>query len=203
MRVLLVDAFDSFVFVIAEYYAKVGAQTRVVRVNEDPISHYREWQPHLLVLGPGPGTPEEHGYLDIIRAVDKNQAIFGVCLGHQAIGQVFGWNLVLAPTIEHGKEAQLQHDGEGVFLDVPSPTTVIRYHSLAITHPGIDNELVATATAHADGVVMGVRHRYRPIEGVQFHPESVGTMYGIRMIQNSLKLVHQELRTMESVHPMM
>ncbi|MDV5126517.1 aminodeoxychorismate/anthranilate synthase component II [Bacillus amyloliquefaciens] len=190
MRVLLVDAFDSFVFVIAQYYAKVGAHTKVVRVNDDPISQYQRWKPQLLVLGPGPGTPQEHGYPEIIRAAGEHQAIFGVCLGHQAIGEFFGCKLKNAPTIEHGKKAQVQHDGQGIFFHVPSPVTVVRYHSLAITDPGTENELVTSAFSQEDGVVMGVRHRTRPIEGVQFHPESIGTEHGITMIRNSLALAN-------------
>ena len=188
MKVLLVDAFDSFVFTIAQYYAKVGAQTKVVRVNDDPIGQYQRWKPQLLVLGPGPGTPREHGYLDIIREVDEHQAVFGVCLGHQAIGEFFGWKLVRAPTVEHGKKAQVRHDRRGIFCNVPLPVTVVRYHSLAIVNPGTGDELVTTAFMQGDGVIMAVRHRTRPIEGVQFHPESIGTEYGITMIRNSLDL---------------
>lgn len=188
MRVLLIDAFDSFVFVIAQYYEMVGAQTKVVRVNDDPIRQYQQWKPDLLVLGPGPGTPSEHGYPEIIHAAGVQQAIFGVCLGHQAIGEYFGWKLIQAPTIKHGKQAQVQHDGQGVFCQVPSPMSVVRYHSLAITDSDTENQLIATSISEADSVVMSVRHRTRPIEGVQFHPESIGTQHGITIIRNSLAL---------------
>jgi anthranilate synthase/aminodeoxychorismate synthase-like glutamine amidotransferase len=192
MKVLLIDAFDSFVFNIAQYYQKVGVQTKVVRVNDDPIGHYQRWKPQLLVLGPGPGTPQEHGYLDIIRAIDEEQAVFGVCLGHQAIGEFFGWELVYAPTVEHGKKAQVHHDERGIFCGIPSPVNVVRYHSLAIANPGdVENELVTTALTEKDGVIMAVHHRVRPIESVQFHPESIGTEYGVAIIRNSLNLVHQ------------
>ncbi|OTA14358.1 anthranilate synthase component II [Xenorhabdus vietnamensis] len=195
MKVLLVDAFDSFVFVIEHYYSSiVGIQTKVVRVNDDPIGQYQQWKPQLLVLGPGPGTPQEHGYLEIMRAVSEEQAIFGVCLGHQAIGEYFGWKLIRAPTVEHGKYSQVQHDGKGIFHDIPSPVTVVRYHSLTITNSsGTEDELVATAYTKERSVNMAARHRIRPIESVQFHPESIGTEYGLRMIQNSLTLVNREV----------
>ncbi|WP_379162647.1 anthranilate synthase component II [Paenibacillus sp. sgz5001063] len=199
MRILLIDAFDSFVYVIAQYYEKVGAQTKVVRVNDDPINQYQLWKPQLLVLGPGPGTPQEHGYPEIIRAAGEHQAMFGVCLGHQAIGEFFGWKLIHAPTIEHGKKAQVQHDGQGIFCNVPSPVAVVRYHSLAIADPGTGNELVTSAIAEGDSVVMGVRHRTRPIEGVQFHPESIGTEHGITMIRNSLALAGHRLQTVDLI----
>lgn len=193
MRVLLIDAFDSFVYVLAQYYEMVGAQTKVVRVNDDPISQYQRWKPQLLVLGPGPGTPQEHGYPEIIYAAGEHQAIFGVCLGHQAIGEFFGWKLLHAPTIMHGKKSQIRHDGQGIFCHVPLPVSVVRYHSLAIADPGTRTELVTSAIAEEDSVVMAVRHRTRPIEGVQFHPESIGTEHGITMIRNSLALANHKL----------
>lgn len=193
MRVLLIDAFDSFVYVLAQYYEMVGAQTKVVRVNDDPISQYQRWKPQLLVLGPGPGTPKEHGYPEIICAAGEHQAIFGVCLGHQAIGEFFGWKLIHAPTIERGKKSKLRHDGQGIFCHVPSSVSVVRYHSLAIADHGTRNELVTSAIAEEDSVVMAVRHRTRPIEGVQFHPESIGTEHGITMIRNSLALSNHRL----------
>ncbi|MDC9606695.1 aminodeoxychorismate/anthranilate synthase component II [Xenorhabdus griffiniae] len=193
MKVLLVDAFDSFVFVIEQYYSMVGVQTQVVRVNDDPIGKYQKWKPQLLVLGPGPGTPQEQGYPEIIRAVGEDQAIFGVCLGHQAIGEYFGWKLTRAPTVKHGKYSQVQHDGQGIFRDIPSPVNVVRYHSLSIINSGIENELVATAYTKGEAVNMAVRHRIRPIESVQFHPESIGTEYGLKMIQNSLALVNRKV----------
>lgn len=189
MKVLLVDAFDSFVFVIAQYYQKTGVETKVVRVNENPIKFYNTWNPDLLVLGPGPGTPKEHGYLDIIQAVDENQAIFGVCLGHQAIGEYFGWKLINAPTIQHGKKDMIKHDGQGIFKGIPSPFTVVRYHSLVIKNKSEKSELSISAISETDEVVMSIKHNTRPIAGVQFHPESIGTEYGMKIIQNSLDLV--------------
>jgi len=193
MRVLLIDAFDSFVFNLEQYYAKVGAKTKVVRVNDNPMVHYRQWNPDLLVLGPGPGTPKEHGYINILHSVDEAQPILGVCLGQQAIGEYFGWKLVSAPTVEHGKKARVKHDGQGVFTGVPSPVAVIRYHSLAITDINKKNELIVTAFSEKDHVIMGIRHCARPIEGVQFHPESIGTEYGVEMIRNSLSLTQHTL----------
>lgn len=190
MKVLLIDAFDSFVFNIEQYYAKAGAETHVVRVNEDPLGAYARLQPDLLLLGPGPGTPEEHGYHHILESMHEEQAILGVCLGHQAIGEYFGWKLISAPTVEHGKKASVTHDGEGVFAGLKSPVSVVRYHSLAIENPNKETALVTTAVSEVDNVVMGVRHRTRPIEGVQFHPESIGTDAGVSMVRNSLALAN-------------
>ncbi|WP_150879765.1 aminodeoxychorismate/anthranilate synthase component II [Staphylococcus aureus] len=190
MKVLLVDAFDSFVYMIAQYYEKVGAITKVVRVNEKPLEVYYEWNPDILVLGPGPGTPKEHGYLDILNQIKDNQIVFGVCLGYQAIGEFFGWTLVHAPTIEHGKKDYVLHDSKGIFSNLVSPTTVVRYHSLVIENTNGTNDLVVSAYSNFlenKKVIMGVRHKTRPIEGIQFHPESIGTEFGIEMIKNSLK----------------
>jgi len=189
MKVLLVDAFDSFVYMIAQYYEKLGATTRVVRVNENPMESYYNWEPDVLVLGPGPGTPTEHGYLDILSKIKDTQVVFGVCLGYQAIGEFFGWKLVHAPTIEHGKKSQIEHDSLGVFSGIASPINVVRYHSLAIENTDEVNDLVVCASTNCidnEKVIMGIRHVTRPIEGVQFHPESIGTEFGFQMIQNSL-----------------
>ncbi|MCY9165976.1 aminodeoxychorismate/anthranilate synthase component II [Bacillus atrophaeus] len=189
MKVLLVDAFDSFVFVIAHYYEKLGATTRIVRVNEDPMESYYNWEPDVLVLGPGPGTPKEHKYIDILSKVKDSQVVFGVCLGYQAIGEFFGWELVYAPTIEHGKKSQIAHDSKGIFSGIPSPINVVRYHSLAIENTNNVNDLVVSASTNCKDnkeVIMGIRHKTRPIEGVQFHPESIGTEFGFQMILNSL-----------------
>ncbi|WP_038196739.1 aminodeoxychorismate/anthranilate synthase component II [Vibrio nigripulchritudo] len=188
MKVLLVDAFDSFVYVIAHYYSSLGVDTKVVRVDDGPLARYQEWKPDLLVLGPGPGTPLEHGYFDILRAIRTNQPVFGVCLGHQAIGEFFGWKLVHAPKVQHGKFSVIQHDGTGVFCGIPAALKVVRYHSLVLEKRECFN-LYVSAFDEKEGNVMGLRHVSRPIESVQFHPESVGTSYGLEIIKNSLSLV--------------
>ncbi|MDW6003517.1 anthranilate synthase component II [Vibrio mangrovi] len=189
MKVLLVDAFDSFVYVIEHYYSALGVETQVVRVNEDPLTRYREWQPDLLVLGPGPGTPQEHGYFNLLKNIDSSQPVFGVCLGHQAIGEYFGWQLTHAPTVQHGKFSNISHDGKGVFSGLPNPMRVVRYHSLVLQCSDRSNEIYMSAYDTTENNVMALRHRDRPIEGVQFHPESIGTEDGLKIIQNSLKLV--------------
>jgi len=198
MKVLVIDAFDSFVFMIAHYYKATGAETRTIRVNENPIGVLKNWKPDLLVLGPGPGTPMEHGYPQILEAAHADQAIFGVCLGHQAIGQHYGWELKSAPKVQHGTQDQAHHDTKGIFHKILSPVCVVRYHSLIIEPRDSDSDLVATAVSENDQVVMGVRHRYRPIEGVQFHPESIGTKAGMHIIINSLELAKR--RTLSSGH---
>ena len=192
MKVLLVDAFDSFVFVIAHYYEKLGATTRVVRTSENPMEVYYNWEPDVLVLGPGPGTPKQHGYLNILSKIKDEQIVFGVCLGYQAIGEFFGWKLVYAPTIEHGKQSKIRHDSKGIFSGIPSPINVVRYHSLAIENSNELNDLIvcaSTTNEDNENVIMGIRHKTRPIEGVQFHPESIGTDFGLQMINNSLSNV--------------
>jgi len=188
MRVLLIDAFDSFIYVISQYYEKLGVETKVVRVNDNPMNYYLQWKPHLLVLGPGPGTPNEHGYLDIMSKIDKEQAVFGICLGHQAIGEYYGWKLVHAPSVEHGKMSEILHDGQGIFQGLYAPINAVRYHSLIIKTPDNETELITTAYTKNDRIVMGIRHKTGRIEGVQFHPESIGTEFGNAMIKNSLDL---------------
>lgn len=187
MKVLLIDAFDSFVFMIAQYYQKIGADTRVVRVNQNPLEIYKKWKPDLLVLGPGPGTPRMHGYLNILRNLNETQAIFGICLGHQAIGEYFGWKLEHAKIPEHGKYSTIYHDGKGIFSEIPNNIKVVRYHSLIINEYG-SSELISSAKTESDHIVMAIRHIFRPIEGVQFHPESIGTEFGLKIIENSLNL---------------
>ena len=191
MKVLLVDAFDSFVHVIAHYYSSLGVDTKVVRVAEEPIARYEEWKPDLLVLGPGPGTPKDHGYFDILRKIRPDQPVFGVCLGHQAIGEFFGWKLINAPKVQHGKFSNIEHDGTGVFCVVPAPLKVVRYHSLVLEMRECSN-LYVSAFDEEEGNIMGLRHVNRPIESVQFHPESVGTNFGLKIIRNSLNLVSEE-----------
>lgn len=190
MKVLIIDAKDSFVYTIEQYYKILGAITRVVRVNQQPLKECYEWNPDLLVLGPGPGTPEENGYIKLLANIPQNLPVFGICLGHQAIGQFFGYELKKAPEIKHGKKSLILHDGLGVFQNINSPIDAIRYHSLVLVNNRKSDELLISAISEDDGLIMGIRHKYRRMEGVQFHPESIGTQNGMEIIANSLNNIN-------------
>lgn len=192
MKVLLLDAFDSFIYTIEQYYKDIGCNTRVIRVSDNPIDECDNWKPDLLVLGPGPGSPNEHGYNKIIDNISNEQAIFGVCLGLQAIGEYFNFDLEIAPSIEHGKYSEIFHDQNGIFLNLDNPIKVVRYHSLIIKDNKNSDEMIITACEKDNYLIMGLRHKTRPIEAVQFHPESIGTKSGHKMIENSLKLVNKK-----------
>jgi para-aminobenzoate synthetase component 2 len=183
---LVVDNYDSFVFNIVQYLQQLGAEVVVKRndeVNANSISEFDG-----VLLSPGPGTPEDAGAcIEIVNAaIEKQKPLLGVCLGHQAIGAALGGKVSRAPELLHGKTSQVQHKNEGVFKDLKSPFRATRYHSLAIENPNFPNDLIITATTES-GVIMGVKHKTAPIEGVQFHPESVLTEGGHRLLANWLE----------------
>ncbi len=183
-RILVVDNYDSFVFNIVQYLEQLGADCTVVRNDEVDLDSVTQFDG--VLLSPGPGTPSDAGLCEqVIRQFGGQVPIFGVCLGHQAIGEVFGATVNRAPELLHGKVSQVEHHGTGVFAGIPSPFTATRYHSLAIDSATVPSELEVTAQT-AGGVIMGVRHRELPIEGVQFHPESVLTEHGHRLLANWL-----------------
>lgn len=186
-NVLVVDNYDSFVFTIVGYLTELGARCEVVRndvVSTDDAGDYDG-----VLLSPGPGTPEEAGVcLDMVRAcADRRQPMLGVCLGHQALGVAFGAVVGRAPELLHGKTSVVEHEGVGVLVGLPRPFTATRYHSLAIEPETVPDELEVTGQT-ASGVVMAVRHRELPLEGVQFHPESVLTQGGHRLLANWLSV---------------
>ncbi|WP_162012463.1 anthranilate synthase component II [Streptococcus sp. S784/96/1] len=193
MKVLLIDAYDSFVYMINNYYEKLGCITKVIRVNENPLKAYENFKPDLVVLGPGPGTPKSKGYINILEELPLEQPIFGICLGHQAIGEFFGFELSTLSEPSHGKYSIVKNDGLGVFENISDEIKVVRYHSLIIkkTDYRIKN-LIISAKLRDEEIIMGVRHKFRPIEGVQFHPESIGTEHGLDIIKNSLQLVRRK-----------
>jgi anthranilate synthase/aminodeoxychorismate synthase-like glutamine amidotransferase len=186
-RVLVIDSYDSFVFNLVQYLGELGADPIVHRNDAITVDAAVALDPDGVVLSPGPGRPEDAGILcDAVTAfAERGVPILGVCLGNQAIGQVYGASVVGAATLMHGKTSEIEHDGGGVFAGLPSPLTATRYHSLTLAPESITGELVVTATAD-DGTVMGVRHRHRAVEGVQFHPESILTGYGHRLLANFL-----------------
>ena len=185
-KILVVDNYDSFVFNLVQYLQQLGAEVVVKRndeVNAESINGFDG-----VLLSPGPGTPEDAGAcIEIVNAaIDKQKPLLGVCLGHQAIGAALGGKVSRAPELLHGKTSQVQHKNEGVFKDLKSPFRATRYHSLAIETPSVPEELIVTATTES-GVIMGVKHKSAPIEGVQFHPESVLTEGGHRLLANWLE----------------
>jgi para-aminobenzoate synthetase component 2 len=182
--ILVVDNYDSFVFNLVQYLGQLGAQCDVRRNDEVSVDDALGYDG--VLLSPGPGTPESAGVcIDMVKHVGGQVPIFGVCLGHQAIGAAFGASIVRAPELLHGKTSEVFHEGVGVFAGLPDPFTATRYHSLAIAPESLPAELVVTATTQT-GVIMGVRHRSLAIEGVQFHPESVLTEGGHLMLANWL-----------------
>jgi para-aminobenzoate synthetase component 2 len=185
-KILVVDNYDSFVFNLVQYLQQLGAEVVVKRNDEVSANSINEFDG--VLLSPGPGTPEDAGAcIEIVNAaIEKQKPLLGVCLGHQAIGAALGGKVSRAPELLHGKTSQVQHKNEGVFKDLNSPFRATRYHSLAIENPNFPNDLVITATTES-GVIMGVKHKTAPIEGVQFHPESVLTEGGHRLLANWLQ----------------
>jgi para-aminobenzoate synthetase component 2 len=183
-RILVVDNYDSFVFNLVQYLGQLGATCEVRR--NDEVSPDDALTFDGVLLSPGPGTPEEAGIcIDLVKAVAGRVPLFGVCLGHQAIAAAYGGSIVRAPELLHGKTSLVHHDGLGVFAGLPDPFTATRYHSLAVAPDTVPGELVVTARTES-GVIMGLRHRDLAVEGVQFHPESVLTEGGHRMLANWL-----------------
>ncbi|MDA8057341.1 MAG: aminodeoxychorismate/anthranilate synthase component II [Actinomycetota bacterium] len=184
--VLLVDNYDSFVYNLVQELGELGADPVVRRNDAVDVDGIRALGCNLVVISPGPGRPEGAGIsLEAITELAGEVPILGVCLGHQAIGQAFGASIVRAPVLMHGKTSEVHHDGRGVFAGLPQPLTATRYHSLVVDPTTVPDELEVTATTD-DGVIMGLRHRDLPVEGVQFHPESVLTSSGPSLLANFL-----------------
>lgn len=187
MRVLIIDNIDSFVYNLYQYVGELGAEV-VVRRNHVPLREVRRLKPDRIIISPGPGVPEKAGNsVRIIREFGSTTPILGVCLGHQAIGIAYGGVVKQAATLMHGKTSVITHDGMGVYRGLENPMVATRYHSLAIERETLPGELRVTATSD-DGVVMGVRHVSHPVEGVQFHPESILTRAGKKIIRNFLEV---------------
>jgi anthranilate synthase component 2 len=186
--VTLIDNYDSFTFNLVHYFGALGAQVKVLRNDQATVDEIIGEEPDCLVLSPGPCTPREAGIcLDLIRAASASIPIFGVCLGHQAIGEVFGGEVVRAPSPVHGKIAKIFHEGETVFHALPTPFKATRYHSLVVRRDSLPTDLAITAQT-SDGLIMGLSHITHPTHGVQFHPESIASEHGHALLRNFLDL---------------
>lgn len=185
-RVVVVDNYDSFTYNLVQYIETLGGECDVRLNDRVTVAEIREAKPNGVLLSPGPGDPDDAGVtLSVIEQLSGEIPIFGVCLGHQAIGQAFGGKVVRAPELMHGKTSGIQHDGRGVFAGLPSPFEATRYHSLIVEETSFPAQLEVSART-AKGEIMGLRHRTHAVEGVQFHPESILTDHGLRMIENWL-----------------
>ncbi|HWQ85491.1 aminodeoxychorismate/anthranilate synthase component II [Brevundimonas sp.] len=194
--ILVVDNYDSFTYNLVHYLAELGAETHVVR--NDDLTAAEAWalKPEAVLLSPGPCTPNEAGIcLSILDSAPLDMPVFGVCLGHQAMGQAFGGEVIRAKALMHGKTSPIEHAGQSVFKGLPSPFTATRYHSLAVRRDTLPDVLEVTAWT-ADGEIMGLAHRTRPIHGVQFHPESIATEHGHDLLANFLDLANVRRRAM-------
>ena len=186
--ILVVDNYDSFTYNLVHYLAELGAQTYVVRNDDLTAAEAFAMKPEAVLLSPGPCTPNEAGIcLDLIASAPDSLPILGVCLGHQAIGQSFGGEVIRAKALMHGKTSPMHHDGKSLFQGLPSPFTGTRYHSLAVRRETLPEVLEVTAWTE-DGEIMGLAHAARPIHGVQFHPESILTEGGHQLLANFLDL---------------
>lgn len=185
-RVLVIDNYDSFVYNLVQYLGELGAEPLVHRHDEMTLDEIVALGPDAVLVSPGPGRPEDAGLSnDVIRRFAGHRPVLGVCLGHQCLGQVYGGDIVRAPEVMHGKTSLIHHTGVGVFAGLPNPLEATRYHSLVVDRASVPPELEVTAWTD-DGVVMGLRHRELPVEGVQFHPESILTASGHDLLLNFL-----------------
>ena len=187
MKVLLLDNYDSFTYNLAQYLGELGHPPDVRRNDTISMAAVEAMRPDRIVISPGPGRPEDAGItVELIRTFGRRVPMLGVCLGHQGIGQAFGGTVVRAPMLMHGKVSSVQHDGRGVFSGVSQPFVAGRYHSLIVSDPPPDTLEISARTD--DGIIMGLRHREYPVHGVQFHPESVLTGEGRKILRNFLEL---------------
>ena len=185
--VCVIDNYDSFTYNLVQYLGELGAEVRVVRNDAASVDEVAATRPDRIVISPGPGRPEDAGMtMAVIRALGEKTPILGVCLGHQAIGAVFGGRVVRASVPMHGKTSTIEHNSRGVFSGIAEPFAASRYHSLVVSDEGLPDDLEVTARTREDRVIMGLRHRTWPVHGVQFHPESILTGEGLRLLRNFL-----------------
>uniref|UniRef100_UPI003FF12C28 anthranilate synthase component II n=1 Tax=Roseburia sp. TaxID=2049040 RepID=UPI003FF12C28 len=182
--ILLIDNYDSFTYNLYQYFGTFTDEIRVVRNDTVTLEEIRQMHPEKIVLSPGPKSPSEAGIcMDVVKEFYREVPILGICLGHQCIGEAFGGTVSYAKSLYHGKQSEISHDGTGIFEGIPSPVKVARYHSLAVQEDDLPECLEVTART-ADGEIMAIRHKEYPVVGLQFHPESIYTEHGKRMIEN-------------------
>lgn len=183
-RVLIIDNYDSFVYILAQYLGELGLNPIVLRNDKLTTDGVSDLDPDTILISPGPGTPDDSGIsMELIEEFKEKIPIFGVCLGLQCIGEFFGGNVIRAPAVMHGKTSLIKHDGKGVFKSLPNPFEATRYHSLIVDRDTLPDDLEVTAETN-DGLIMGLRHKIFPVEGVQFHPESILTNVGYSLLEN-------------------
>lgn len=185
---LLLDNYDSFTYNLCQYLVELGQDVRVFRNDKISVAQIEEMAPERIVISPGPKTPNEAGIsMDVIRAFNGKVPLFGVCLGHQSMAAAYGGKIIKAPTLMHGKTSPVDHDGRGIFRDVPNPFSATRYHSLVVEEETLPEQFKVTART-PDGTIMGIRHKTAPTEGAQFHPESIICEHGKKILKNFLEL---------------
>lgn len=192
MSVLMIDNYDSFTYNLVQYLQTLGSEVRVIRNDELSVDEIERLAPQRIVISPGPCTPDQAGVsLEVIRRLGAHTPILGVCLGHQSLGQAYGGQVIRAKRIMHGKTSPIRHEGRGVFAGLPDGYEATRYHSLVVERDSLPDSLEVTAwTQYEDGgfeEIMGLRHREHPVEGVQFHPESIKTEHGHALLRNFLQ----------------
>ncbi|RCW77554.1 anthranilate synthase component II [Saliterribacillus persicus] len=193
--ILLIDNYDSFTYNLFQYISELGKEVEVIRNDRITIEEIKLKNPEAIILSPGPGTPEEAGIcIDVVKELATTYPILGICLGHQAIGAAFGAEIVHANQIKHGKTSMIKHSNDEIFNYLEQPLEVMRYHSLMIPTNHTAKELLVTATAMDDGAIMAVKHSYLPVYGLQFHPESIGTKKGKKLLQNFFEAVRREIK---------
>jgi len=198
--VLIIDNYDSFTYNLVHIVAQYEDEYKVIRNDDLTVDEIKSLNPDRILISPGPGRPADAGITEsVIRDLGKETPTLGVCLGHQAIGEVFGGKVTHAPKLMHGKTSAIIHDGKTVFQNVPNEFIATRYHSLVLDPNQIPEELEISARSD-DGVIMGIRHQYYPIEGIQFHPESILTKQGPKLIENWILQTAEKLETITTTH---
>ena len=186
--ILVIDNYDSFTYNLVQYLGELGADVQVMRNDVVSLDEVAASKPERIVISPGPGRPEQAGVtMQVIKELGQATPVLGVCLGHQAIGAVFGGSVVRAGVPMHGKTSTIEHDGRGVFSGISGPFSASRYHSLVVSDANFPGDLEVSARTREDGVIMGLRHRTWPVHGVQFHPESILTGEGLKILRNFLE----------------
>ncbi|MFC4402767.1 anthranilate synthase component II [Gracilibacillus xinjiangensis] len=191
--ILLIDNYDSFTYNLFQYISELGKDVEVIRNDKITIQEIEQKNPEAIILSPGPGSPKEAGIcIEVVKQLATKFPILGICLGHQAIGEAFGARVIHADQIKHGKTSMIRHNNDEIFNYLEQPLEVMRYHSLVIERETIAEELLITATAMDDGEIMAVKHTYLPVYGLQFHPESIGTGKGKKLLNNFFEAIRKE-----------